>query len=83
MTPENEAGVNHIILWYGNETWFVDAKEFCDDGGPRLEVFVEDSLYIEDVMPRLLKTPMGKCYLVVIRVDKLLKFEKPPQIAKA
>jgi hypothetical protein len=82
-SPEVQAAFNHLLLWYGNEPWFVDIVSAHDDAGTRLEVHVEDALYVDDVLPRIIKTELGKFYIIVRRVDKLVSFEKPPQIAKA
>lgn len=72
--PEVSEAINELLLRYGNEPWFYDAKQTNDDAGARLLVLVVDELYEEDVLPRKL----AQCFVVVQRVpvtESFLEFE--------
>lgn len=57
---------DELIDRFITEPWLLNARRTVDDAGERLEVFVLDELYKEDVLPRRL----GDCFLVVRRIKQ-------------
>ncbi len=72
-TPEIAAAINELLLRYGAEPWWDDARQFIDDAGARILIKVVDCLYVEDVLPR----HFMDAYIVVQRIDGNIQVEEP------
>lgn len=62
-----ERGLAEFLCRWGDEPWFIDARQTSDAAGYRLEVDVNPKLYA-DQLPRRLKCG---CYLIVRPVTAL------------
>lgn len=67
--PLVERGLSEFLSRWGDEAWFLDARQVSDAAGARLEVDVDPKTY-QDQLPRRLGCG---CYLVVRPVTKTPK----------
>ena len=76
-SPEVAAATNELLLRFGNEVWLIGSKQVHDDAGARLQINVDELLYVDDVLPRVIETEHGRVFLVVQRVASPVVDEVP------
>lgn len=69
------AAINQLMLEFGSEVWLVGNRLHHDSAGTRLVIEVDDQLYVDDFLPRMVKTEFGPVFCIVQRVPSKVVME--------